>query len=169
MGENTTHARLLLPILTTLLVMGVFPYLLPFNWQMIAPPLGFGMLYFWRFYESFSIWAAVLCGLLLDMLQLMPVGIGISAALLLYAFSKPRKEPENDTPRSFAKRWLLFSGLSFVVLCWIYLLMSLTAQTLFTPLPALFQWLALVAIYPLIHRLCFALLQHINPNFAKRS
>jgi len=150
----------LLPALLAILVTLVTPYLLPMGLRSIAPPLGLSVIFYFRSRVPFmnvAVWIALLSGLLLDVIQAMPVGVGISAALLLYWLARPREERDED--RSFARNLLRFTWVSPIIMGWIYLLMSMVQGQFFPMTLPIFQWLAMVASYPLIYAFCHAIHQ----------
>lgn len=152
-----------IPALLAILFTLISPYFFPFGLRQIAPPLGFAVIFFWQRYRAgpnIPLWAVMICGLMLDVLQAMPVGVGISAALLLYWLSTPREE--RDEKQSFPRNALRHGWVSALVMLWIYLLMSLAEGQFFPTQPAVVQWLALVVSYPLIYGFCDAMHQHMD-------
>lgn len=146
-----------------IIVAFIAPYILPMSLRNIAPPLGLAVIFYWRRCGGeiyLPLWAVIICGVLFDISQLMPIGVGISACLLLYWLARPSEE--RDEVQSFASHNMRHIWVSAVVMLWIYLFMSLL-QGQFFPLEApLFQWLALILSYPLIYAFCHAIHQHMD-------
>jgi hypothetical protein len=155
-----------LPVVLALMLALVSPYILPSGWSGVVPPFAFAMLFYWRYRRNFPLIVVVTMGAMLDIQQAMPLGVGISASLLLAGLAQYRFEREVEKNRSFAFSWAWFSAASFVTLGWIYLLMCVTQQALFPLFSPLFQWALLVASYPILYRFCHALLQWLDPQQA---
>lgn len=166
--QQRSLLSVLLIVVMTLAVMAAFPYLLPFEWRNLAPPVGLAMMFFWRFHRHFPLWAVVLCGLIFDIHQAMPLGTGISAALLLAWISQRHKGQDAQARRSFTRNWGRFFRGSLLAMGWVYALMCFTQQVFYPPAYPFLQWLALVITYPLIYRFCHAMLQALDPAYARR-
>jgi len=153
--EKPTHWRDFVPTLMVLVIAFISPYLLPSGMREIAPPLAFAALfYFVRQCPQLelSVWVVAITGLLLDMQQAMPIGVGISASILLYCLASWQQQ-RKELP-SFSSHFAYFFAISFIIMAWIYGLMSLLHGHLFPLEAPILQWLLLLFSYPLIYSLC---------------
>ena len=159
MESGTIFWHEALPIALACLLTLTFPFLLPPAMRDIAPPLGLAVLFFWRYQQQFPLIGVILCGALLDVMQAMPLGVGISAALLLAASAKKSTSREQHRSESFLRNWFRFSGASLLCLGWIYAFYAVLERQLFPLEAPIIQWILLWASYPLIYQLCFAMMR----------
>ncbi|MDG1286115.1 MAG: hypothetical protein P8P30_00960 [Rickettsiales bacterium] len=162
--DKSAEWRDFIPVLLAVLVTLIAPHLLPSELRNIAPPLGLAVIFFYLRRGGFPLWAAVICGVLLEILQAMPLGVGVSAALLLYALARRREERQEAS--SFARNAFRHFWVSALVMLWIYLLMSLTQAQFFPIAAPLLQWLALGCSYPLIYAFCHAMHRPMSKSIA---
>ncbi len=162
--DKSTDLRDFIPAILAVLVTLLAPHLLPSELRNIAPPLGLAVIFYYLRRGGFPIWAAVVCGILLEILQAMPLGVGVSAALLLYALARRREERQEAS--SFARNGFRHFWVSAIVMLWIYLLMSLTQEQFFPITAPFLQWLALVVSYPLIYSFCHAMHRPMDKSIA---
>lgn len=161
--DRATNWRDFIPAIIAVIFTLLSPYLFASSIRNVAPLLGFGVIFYYlRRGElgTISIWVVVFCGLLVDILQAMPIGVGISAALLLVLVAKRRDDRQEV--QKFSYMMVRFMAASAMIMIWIYLLMSL-AEAQFFPITApLVQWLLMMLSYPLIFAFCHATHQQMS-------
>ncbi len=153
--DKSTELNDFLPSAMVLLLGLLMPYFFAAHLHPLAPPFGFAAIFFWLRQDEeprLSLPIIAICGLLLDITQAMPIGVGLSASLLLYILAKRRSN--RDKSSNFDGHNLRHIAVSAIVMTWIYLLMSFVKGSLLPIEAPLFQWLALIISYPLIYTLC---------------
>lgn len=138
-------------IIATLLM----PAILPTQLQTISPFIGVAMFYYFlrRHLRTISILLAIILGGLIDIMQHMPMGIAISGMLIFYLMAKPDHE-ESRLPRVFPLHMAYFMLHSAFLSLWIYGLNSLVNWTIYPMVAPMMQWVATIAIYPVIYQFC---------------
>lgn len=166
--ERATDWKDFLPSLIVLLLAIVTPYFLPSGLREVSPPLAFSVIFYFlrhRVRPLISIWIILLSGFFLDIHQAMPIGIGVSAAILLYWLSRLRDERKEHP--AFLHNYLNFILVSAVIAGWIYMIMSLSQGQLYPLSAVIMQWVVWVLSYPLIYGLCHAIHQQINRHSSR--
>ena len=143
--EKSFHWSEFVPVFIVMAVTVLLPFYFAYPLQLIFPPLGLGMLCYWLSQHKIPIWGVLLCGLLLDFSHMLPLGVGISALLLLTILIRPE-----GNILKFTK----FIWSSALAMGWIYLLVSLVEGQFFPPSAPIFQWALLVSVFPLISYVC---------------
>ena len=163
--ERATDWRDFLPSMLIIAVAILSSYILPSGLREASPPLAFAVIFYFLRQSTqplMSVWVIVLAGCLLDIQQAMPIGVGISAAIILYWLARLRNERKQEP--NVAKNILCFMGVSAVTMAWIYAIMSLNQGQFYPIVAVIMQWLMLVISYPLIYGLCHAIHQQMNLN-----
>ncbi len=163
--ERTTDWRDFLPAMLVLAIAIIAPYLLPMGLRDVAPPLAFGVIFYFlrqRVQPMISIWVIIIAGLLLDVQQAMPLGVGISAAILLYWVAHLRDERKEtlNVPLHF----LRYCWVSAIVMGWIYGVICLREAQLYPLSAVVMQWVVVIVSYPLIYGLCHAIHRQMHFN-----
>jgi rod shape-determining protein MreD len=139
------------PLVTTVLLLlaGAAPLELPGQAQLqVAAALC--CVYFWSVFRPASMPPLVVfvIGLLGDLLDFAPVGVGVLSLLILHGLAlRWRRGLERQ---GFVLTWLVFIGLSTGAAILQWLLLSLLAFRLMPPGPLAFQTLLSVGLYPLL-------------------
>ena len=135
------------------LIFGLLLLGLPFEFPgqaALRPDYAVACVYFWSLYRPAALPAPVvaLAGLLLDLLNMSPLGLW--AVLLLLVQGGTLAVRRQLLPRPFILNWLSFAGFAGAAAALAWAVQSLLILAPLPALPAAVQSLAAVALYPLL-------------------
>lgn len=146
-----SSARRSFPATTTalLLLLTAAPMGLPGQAE-LQMAVALGCVYFWSVYRPASMPPAAVfgLGLLADLLDYAPVGVGVVSLLLLHGFAVRLRR--FLVRQGFVVVWLAFVVLGTLIAALQWLLTCLLTFQLLPPAPALFQAMLGAGVYPLL-------------------
>ena len=129
----------------------------------LRPAYAMACIFFWSLYRPGAVPApfVALTGLLLDLLNLSPLGLWAVLLLLLQGATQAARR--RLVPSGFLLNWAAFTALSAVFSAMFWAMQSLLTLTLLTPIPLGVQILACAGVYPAAGRLV-----HPRPSRRRR-
>jgi rod shape-determining protein MreD len=146
------------PLLATVLLVlvGAVPMRLP-EFAAVTPVLSLAAIYFFAIYRPSILPAPAVFGIGLFQDALLGLPFGLSALVLLGVYGAIVSQRNAFRGRPFLVAWAGFAIVTPAAMAVTWAIVSLLAGTVVPPLPAVFQALITVAIYPLVNVVLAAL------------
>jgi rod shape-determining protein MreD len=151
-------ALAILPLLATiiLVLLGAVPTHLP-NFQIVTPVFALCAVYFFAIYQPSLLPPPAVFGIGVFQDALLGLPFGLSALVLLGAYGVIVTQRSAFRGRPFLIAWAGFAVVTPLTVAVTWALVSILAGALVPPVPAVFQALLTIAIYPLINVVLAAL------------
>lgn len=145
-------ALALLPILATaaLVLFGAVPTQLP-NFEQVTPSLALAAVYFFAIYRPSLLPAPAVFGIGLFQDALLGLPFGLSSVVLLGVYGVIVGQRNAFRGRPFLIAWMGFVVVAPAAIALTWLMVSGLAGVVVPPLPAVFQALLTIAVYPLVN------------------
>lgn len=153
-------ALALLPVLATaaLVLLGAVPTRLP-DFGPVTPCLALAAVYFFAIYRPSLLPAPAVFGIGLFQDALLGLPFGLSSVVLLGVYGVTVGQRNAFRGRPFLIAWLGFAIVAPVATAATWLLVSILAGVVVPPVPAVFQALITLAVYPLVNVLLAGLVR----------
>ncbi len=138
-------------------LLGALPLRIPF-FSIVAPPLALIPVYYWAVYNPwrFGMFAAFLCGLFLDILFMLPLGVNaLIFTLLYYSVNRLRRFIAG---KPFYVSWLGFAFFGTAALWLEWFLVSLFYRKFIDFTLVMVSDAFMIAFYPLVALFCYLLI-----------
>jgi rod shape-determining protein MreD len=156
----------IIPLLATviLVLLGAVPTQLP-EFESVTPVLSLAAIYFFAIYRPSILPAPAVFGIGLFQDALLGLPFGLSALVLLGVYGAIVSQRNAFRGRPFLIAWAGFAVVMPAAMAVTWAIVSLLAGTVVPPLPAIFQALITIAIYPLVN-VVLAVLSRLLPGAA---